>query len=94
MKIVVNKQNTETNVASWEAGLTNENGVLFATMTGKVDSARPFGTVSLTVHNQTIFQANEDFARDAYTQFTNEFNAMVADITPISTTNEEGEITV
>ena len=94
MKVTVKKTNIETNTASWDAGLMDENGVHFATMSGKVDSSRPFGSVQLTVHNQSVFQANEESARAAYAQFVSEFNEMVAAIVPIHTTNEEGEITV
>lgn len=94
MKVTVKKTEITTNTTSWDAGLVDANGVHFATMSGKVDSSRPFGSVSLTVHNQSIFQANEESARAAYAQFTSEFNAMVATIEPINTTNEEGEITV
>ena len=94
MNITVKKVETTTNTTSWDAGLVDENGTHFATMSGKVDSSRPFGSVSLTVHNQSIFKANEESARAAYTQFVNEFNAAIASINPITTTNEEGEITV
>lgn len=94
MKVTVKKTEITTNTGSWEAGLVDENGTHFATMSGKVDGTRPFGSVSLTVHNQSVFQANADAARAAYAQFTSEFNAMVSTIDPIITKNEEGEITV
>lgn len=94
MNVTVKKNNTETNTATWDAGLVDDNNVHFATMSGKVDSSRPFGSVQLLVHNQSIFKANEEYARAAYAQFVSEFNAMVATIEPIITTNEEGEITV
>ena len=94
MKITVNKIDTTTNTVSWDAGLIDENGIHFATMSGKVDSSRPFGTISLTVHNQHIFKDNEETARAAYTQFVNEFNAEISTINPLITTSDEGEITI
>lgn len=94
MKVTVNKTDTTTNTVSWDAGLIDENGMHFATMSGKADTTRPFGSISLTVHNQPIFKANEETARAAYTQFIKEFNAEIATINPLITTNDEGEITV
>lgn len=94
MKVTVNKTNITTNTNSWDASLIDETGVHFATMSGKVDSARPFGDVSLTVHNQSVFKANKESARAAYAQFVSEFNAMVDATTPINTVSEEGEIMV
>lgn len=94
MKVTVNKIDTTTNTVSWDAGLIDENGIHFATMSGKVDSTRPFGSISLTVHNQSVFKTNEEAARAAYAQFVNEFNAEISTINPLITTNNEGEITV
>lgn len=94
MKVSVNKTDTTTNTVSWDAGLIDENGIHFATMSGKADSTRPFGSISLTVHNQSVFKTNEETARAAYTQFVSEFNTEISTINPLITTNEEGEIAV
>lgn len=94
MKVTVNKTDTTTNTVSWDAGLIDENGIHFATMSGKADSTRPFGSIALTVHNQPIFKANEETAKAAYAQFVSEFNAEISTINPLITTNNEGEITV
>lgn len=94
MNVTVKKTETTTNTVSWDAGLVDENNIHFATMSGKADSSRPFGTVSLVVHNQSVFQANIDTAKAAYIQFQNEFNEAISTIIPINTINNEGEISV
>lgn len=53
----------------FETSLQNDTGVLFAVMSGKIDSTRPFGAVTMTVHNQAILGEYEEPARLAYKEF-------------------------
>lgn len=93
MNVTVKKTTISTSTSSWEAGLVDEAGVLYATISGKVDSTRPFGSVTLTVHNQSAFKANEVAAKAAYEEFERLFDAMVASIEPLATVEESEAIT-
>lgn len=94
MNVTVKKTTITTNTTSWDAGLVDENGIHFATISGKVDSTRPFGNVVLTVHNQSAFNANKEAAKAAYEAFESEFDAMVETITPLNNINEEEVLSV
>lgn len=88
MNISVKKTTVATNTTSWDTGLVDENGVNYATISGKVDSTRPFGAVTLTVHNQSVFNANKEAAKAAYDAFESAFDAYIETITPLNVSEE------
>lgn len=88
MNINIKKTTIATCTTSWDTGLVDENGVNYATISGKVDSTRPFGSVTLTVHNQSVFNANKEAAKAAYEAFENAFDAFIETINPLNVTEE------
>lgn len=94
MNLTVHKTTTTTNTVNWETQLTDETGLVYATISGKADSSRPFGSLSLTVHNQTAFKANEAAAKAAYDEFERQFDELINAITPFEIVNEEGALIV
>lgn len=88
MNISIKKTTIATCTTSWDTGLVDDNGVNYATISGRVDSTRPFGSVTLTVHNQSVFNINKEAAKAAYNAFESAFDAFVESITPLSTSEE------
>lgn len=94
MNVTVKKTTIATNTTSWESSLVDDNGVHFATISGKVDSTRPFGAVTLTVHNQPAFEANKTVAKAAYEAFERYFDEYVESIAPLNMINTEEVVSV
>lgn len=94
MNISIKKTTVATCTTSWDTGLVDENGVNYATISGKVDSTRPFGSVTLTVHNQSVFNANKEAAKAAYEAFESAFDAFIETINPLNVTEEVEALTV
>lgn len=82
--MIIKTQKTTKTVTtiSFSAVLKNDKGVQFATMSGKIDAARPFGTTALTVHNQAVFAEHEEAAKTAFAEFQAAVNATVGTVEP------------
>lgn len=91
MQTTLTKTTKTNTIINWSAALLDNNGTQFAAMTAVLDAARPLGSVSLTVHNQTLFEDNKAEVTAAYNTFVGQVAALAASTNLSVTVAENGD---